>query len=98
MASPGPSTFGSAYGESFGWRSEGREPGARRKKLAGYLKAANDFRQSYFNGEGPADNVRHDHEDEDPPFPHAAIVRKGNEELILFPSYARKHVKATVSH
>ncbi|KAK3111914.1 hypothetical protein LTR53_012368 [Teratosphaeriaceae sp. CCFEE 6253] len=68
--------------------------GSRRKKMAGYLKAANDMRQSYFSGEGGTGREGY----EDPStgggaFPDAAVVRSGNEEMILFPSYARKHVK-----
>nr|POE65956.1 phosphatidate phosphatase app1 [Quercus suber] len=66
-----------------------REPGARRKKLAGYLKAANELRQSYF---APEDSA-HERESTEGPgaFPDAAVVRSGDEEMILFPSYARKH-------
>lgn len=83
---------GLGYGDQSGLRSEGREPGARRKKLAGYLKAANELRQNYFS----ADGTRESHGPEDGPgaFPDAAVVRSGNEEMILFPSYARKHVKS----
>ncbi|KAF2169790.1 hypothetical protein M409DRAFT_64801 [Zasmidium cellare ATCC 36951] len=79
------------YGDYGGFRAEGREPGARRKKLAGYLKAANELRQNYFS----ADGTRDVHGPEDGPgaFPDAAVVRSGNEEMILFPSYARKHHK-----
>ncbi|KAJ9664928.1 hypothetical protein H2201_004980 [Coniosporium apollinis] len=79
-------------------RSEERAPGAKRKKLAGYLKAANDLRhsyqQSYTSGwtsrEGSGQGV-----DDGTPgaFPEAAVVRSGDEEMILFPSYARKHIK-----
>ena len=29
-------------------------------------------------------------------FPDAAVVRSGTEEMILFPSYARRHVKSRV--
>jgi phosphatidate phosphatase APP1 len=81
-----------------GGYGEGRERGARRKKLAGYLKAANDIRQSYQQsytekwGSGNGDF------DEDPKgipgaFPDVAIVSHGDEQLILFPSYARRHIK-----
>lgn len=82
--------------ESLGLRSEGREPGARRKKLAGYLKTANDLRQSYFAQDGAGARESHMVEDGPGSFPDAAVVRSGNEELILFPSYARKHVKSKV--
>lgn len=77
-----------------------REPGARRRKLAGYLKAANDLRQSYTSQYAPGWSRRegmNEYEDDTPGgFPDAAIVRSGDEEMILFPSYARKHVKNKV--
>ena len=84
----------SGYGDLSSLRSEGREPGARRKKIAGYLKAANELRQSYFNQEGDGYNTRDESGVEGPGgFPEAAVIRSGNEEMILFPSYARRHVK-----
>ncbi len=70
-----------------------RIPGARRDKVKGYLQAANELRRSYQStiqqklqenmGEGgtPGD------------WPDVEIVRSGNEEMLLFPSYARKHVR-----
>lgn len=82
---------GNTYGDYAGFRSEGREAGARRKKLAGYLKAANEIRQSYFSGDGTGDT--RGPEDGPGAFPDAAVVRSGNEEMVLFPSYARKHNK-----
>lgn len=91
------SSAGTGYGELAGLRAEGREPGARRKKLAGYLKAANEIRQSYFNQEGGVStrDFGGDLSGVEGPgaFPEAATVRSGNEEMILFPSYARRHVK-----
>ncbi|KAK0653212.1 Phosphatidate phosphatase APP1 [Lasiodiplodia hormozganensis] len=82
-----------------GLRTE-REPGARRKKLAGYLKAANELRQAYQQsytrgwGSGGGDRLDWDQGDDTPgAFPDAAIIRSGDEEMVLFPSYARKHVK-----
>lgn len=82
-----------AYQESY----EAREPGTRRKKLAGYLKAANDIRQSYTQQYAPnwsSKENQYDYDDEDTAaFPDAAVVRSGEEEMILFPSYARKHIK-----
>lgn len=67
-------------------------PGTRREKVKGYLKAANELRQTYqaqiqqriqqeYDGTMPGD------------FPDVEIVRSGDEEMLLFPSYARKHVK-----
>lgn len=78
-----------------------REPGARRRKLAGYLKAANELRQTYQQQYAPnwtKTEATWNYEDDTPgSFPDAAIVRNGDEEMILFPSYARKHVKRKVS-
>ncbi|KZM18703.1 uncharacterized protein EKO05_0006653 [Ascochyta rabiei] len=76
---------------------QGGESGARRRKLAGYLKAANELRQSYVQQYAPNFSSReghYDYEDDTPgSFPDAAIVRSGEEEMILFPSYARKHIR-----
>lgn len=73
------------------------EPGSRRRKLAGYLKAANELRQTYTQQYAPnwsSREANYDYEDDTPgSFPDAAIVRSGQEEMILFPSYARKHIK-----
>ena len=88
------------YAELSSLRSEGREPGARRKKIAGYLKAANELRQSYFTQDGSNYGSREfggESGVEGPgTFPDAAIVRSGNEEMMLFPSYARQHIKGKV--
>lgn len=73
------------------------ESGSRRRKLAGYLKAANELRQTYTQQYAPGWSSReahYDYEDDTPgSFPDAAIVRSGQEEMILFPSYARQHIK-----
>jgi hypothetical protein len=86
-----------SYEDSYG----PREPGARRKKLAGYFKAANEMRQTYQQQYAPNWNrgeASYDYDDDTPGnFPDAAIVRSGEEEMILFPSYARKHIKRKVS-
>ncbi|KAL1644537.1 hypothetical protein SLS61_008805 [Didymella pomorum] len=77
--------------------SYGGESGGRRRKLAGYLKAANELRQTYTQQYAPnwsSREAHYDYEDDTPgSFPDAAIVRSGEEEMILFPSYARKHIK-----
>jgi hypothetical protein len=83
------------YADLSAFRSEGKEPGARRKKLAGYLKAANELRSSYWAGDTATSKVGD--EAHDNPFPDASIVKHGNAEMILFPSYARKHIKIKVS-
>lgn len=88
-----------------GLRSEGREPGARRRKLAGYLKAANELRQSYQQSytpswrarDGPDGRYGELHEGSPGAYPDgAATAQRGDEELVLFPSYARRHIKSKV--
>ncbi|KAF2233216.1 hypothetical protein EV356DRAFT_503793 [Viridothelium virens] len=100
MSSSG--NYGSeGYNSLTGFGSGGaREPGARRKKLAGYLRAANELRQSYQQSYGSSFNVASsdgstDHLGNDMPgaFPEAAIVRGRDEEMVIFPSYARNHTK-----
>lgn len=73
----------------------GSERGARRRKLAGYLKAANELRQSYQQSYGLG-GQRDGTTDEDGnsmpgAFPDATVTRSGNEEMLLFPSYAVRH-------
>ncbi|KAI9787086.1 MAG: hypothetical protein M1839_003321 [Geoglossum umbratile] len=78
---------------------EGRERGARRRKIAEYLKAANDLRQSYQQshvaGKGNTldTDVYEDEQGMPGAFSDVAIVGSGDEEMVLFPSYARRHVK-----
>ena len=71
------------------------ERGARRRKLAGYLKAANELRQSYQQSYGLG-GQRDGATDEDGnpmpgAFPEATVARSGDEEMLLFPSYAVRH-------
>ncbi|KAJ9602716.1 hypothetical protein H2200_012910 [Cladophialophora chaetospira] len=70
----------------------GRVPGARRDKVKGYLRAANELRQSY---QAQISQKLQENYDERPPgdWPDVEIVRSGNEEMLLFPSYARKHTR-----
>ncbi|OTA60072.1 actin patch protein 1 [Hypoxylon sp. EC38] len=80
----------------------GRERGSRRRKLAAMASsmyrasatAVNEIRESY--------NQTRSREIDTPEmskitipgsFPDVAIVTKGNEEMVLFPSYAKRHVK-----
>lgn len=81
--------------------TSGSERGARRKKLAGYLKAANTLRQSYQQSYGLGD--QRDGADEDGSaipgaFPDAVVVRNGDEEMLLFPSYAIRHITPKRHH
>lgn len=69
--------------------------GTRRKKLAGFIKSANELRQSYTQsyGLGGQNDGTSDYDRAGMPgaFPDVAIARSGDEEMILFPSYARRH-------
>ncbi|KAI4277636.1 MAG: hypothetical protein L6R35_006140 [Caloplaca aegaea] len=69
--------------------------GTRRKKLAGLLKSANELRQSYQQsyGLGPQRDGGGDYDESGIPgaFPDVAIARSADEEMVLFPSYARRH-------
>lgn len=73
------------------------ERGARRRKLAGYLKAANELRQSYqqsYGLGGQRDGTTDDDSNYMPgSFPDATASRSasGDEEMLLFPSYAVRH-------
>ena len=70
-----------------------RVPGARREKIKGYLKAANELRQSY--QDTLQQRLQTEDQDGTRDFPDTEIVRRGDEEMVLFPSYARRHIKRT---
>ena len=71
------------------------ERGARRRKFAGYLKAANELRQSYqqsYGLGGQRDGTTGEDGNAVPgAYPDATVTRSGNDEMILFPSYAVRH-------
>lgn len=88
------------FGSSSSGYGSSHESGSRRRKFAGYLKAANELRQSY--QQAYAVGGQHDGSaDEDGSgipgaFPDLAVVRNGDEEMVLFPSYARRrHARMT---
>ncbi|KAB8297257.1 hypothetical protein EYC80_002623 [Monilinia laxa] len=76
---------------------EERKRGGKRERLAGYLKAANELRQSYQQSYsekwGGNNGVEDDPHGIPGSFPDVAIVSHGDEQMILFPSYARRHTK-----
>lgn len=80
--------------------AEAPERGGRRRKIAGYLRAANELRQSYQTAASEKWEARKEGDEDQeampgsfPSFPDVSIVRHGHEELILFPSYCKRHVK-----
>ena len=87
--------FGGASGSGGGDDTQPGQSGGKRKKLAGYLKAANDLRQAYSATWSAADQSSQNYQGDIPgSFPDAAVIRGGDDEMVLFPSYARKHVRA----
>lgn len=74
----------------------GRQPGGRRQKIAGFLKSANELRQSYYQGytarATETDKELDDFTGDQPTnsWPEVEVMRSGDEELVLFPSYARR--------
>lgn len=70
-----------------------RVPGARRERLKGYLKAANELRQSY--QDTFQQRLQNENGGSNGEFGDVEIVRRGDEEMLLFPSYARRHIKRT---
>jgi phosphatidate phosphatase APP1 len=74
--------------------------GSKRARLRGFIRAADDMRRSYvesYSASGWSQrggNGLDDFQDGMAGgYPDAAVVTSGDEQMILFPSYARKHVK-----
>lgn len=89
-------------GDPYGYGT--REPGSRRKKLADMAKSvyaagvatASEIRNQYDNTRirGVVDVDDSSYKVSIPgSFPDVAIVTKGREEMVLFPSYAKPHVR-----
>jgi len=101
---PGYGVGGRSYGEDAGATPGvgGREPGSRRRKLAAMAgsvyragaSAASEIRESY----NQTRSREIDHPDTSKitipgSFPDVAIITKGDEQMVLFPSYAKRHVR-----
>lgn len=82
-------------GRGDGWNPDsgegGRESGTRRKKVYGYLKAANELRQTY--SAQLTQKYQEAYEDRKDTVPDVEPVIYGNEEIVLFPTYSRRHIK-----
>ncbi|EKV15842.1 Actin cytoskeleton organization protein App1, putative [Penicillium digitatum] len=65
--------------------------GSRRKKVYEYFKAANELRQAY-TSQWSAQRNEYDEDYYNTPgaFPDVEMARSGNEEMVVFPSYARR--------
>lgn len=87
------------YGQD-GSDYERREPGARRRKLAGYLKAANELRQTYQQNLGDSWAGRDGTQDANGlpgTYPDASVTKgSAKDEMLIFPSYATRHIKKKV--
>ena len=66
--------------------------GGRRRKVYGYFKAANELRQAYQAQWTSQKNEYSGDDYSNTPgaFPNVEIARSGDEEMVLFPSYARR--------
>lgn len=79
------------------WEFEDGAGGGRRKKVFGYLKAANELRQSYTSQWMTQRNLRsgygEDYLNTSGAFSDVEIARADHEEMVIFPSYGRRLVK-----
>ena len=85
------SSYGTGTGSGQYGQHQARVPGGRREKLKGYLRAANELRQTY--QDSMHRNLQGEEDQMPGSFGDVEIVRSGDEEMLLFPSYARKHTK-----
>ncbi|KAI2615222.1 hypothetical protein GGR54DRAFT_650510 [Hypoxylon sp. NC1633] len=96
------STPGYGVGTGNYGAESGRERGARRRKLAAMAgsmyragaTAVNEIKESYYQTRsGDMETAETSKITIPGSFPEVAIVTKGNEQMVLFPSYAKRHVK-----
>lgn len=85
----------------YGLPPSSRERGGRRKKVYDYIKAANDLRQTYTSqlatqiSSAARDYSDSGYHDTPGAFPDVEIARHGDEEMVIFPSYARRISRKT---
>ncbi|KAJ5638608.1 hypothetical protein N7528_000998 [Penicillium herquei] len=74
------------------WSGDGSyAPGSRRKKAYEWFKAANELGQAYTSRwTGQRADSQEDYYHTPGAFPDVEIARSGDEEMVLFPSYARR--------
>ncbi|RHZ63659.1 hypothetical protein CDV55_105103 [Aspergillus turcosus] len=97
QAPDAPARLSMSQYESSAPTSWGAGSGGRRKRVYEYLKAANELRQTYTAQWSAQRNNQRDYNEDyyNTPgaFSDVEIARSGNEEMVLFPSYARRLVK-----
>lgn len=70
---------------------DGAAPSSRRQRVVGYLKAANELRQAYQSQWSSQKNeLGAEYNDAPGAYPDVEIARSGDEQMVLFPSYARR--------
>lgn len=74
------------------------ETGGRRRKLAGYLRAANELRQTYQQSWNSKEDPYENTESIPGAFPGNAAAKSSEEEMVIFPSYAKRHIKQEVAY
>ncbi|KAJ2894578.1 hypothetical protein MKZ38_007401 [Zalerion maritima] len=101
MSVPGYGYGGSAAG-GYGSDSSTRERGARRRKLAAMAgslynagkAAATEIKETYNQGLSRGIDMSEGHHTNIPgAFPDVSIVVEGDEQMVLFPSYAKNHIR-----
>ncbi|KAJ5894816.1 hypothetical protein N7495_006507 [Penicillium taxi] len=75
--------------QSSAWGDSASAPGSKRKKAYEWLKAANELGQAY-TSRWTAQRNGDDYYNTPGAFPDVEIARSGDEQMVLFPSYARQ--------
>ncbi|KAK3905086.1 ATP-dependent RNA helicase DRS1 [Staphylotrichum tortipilum] len=96
---------GGGYDHGYGYGAYGTgtpppERGSRRRKLAAVagsvyragVAAASELREQYSSARATA-GTGDPHVSIPGSFPHVSIISKGEEQMVLFPTYAKRHVK-----
>lgn len=90
---------GEGYSLGVDGADEGRDRGTRRQKVYSYFKAANELRQAYsLQWTQRNQGIQSSSRDVSGDFSDFEMVRSGKEEMVLFPSYARRHIKEDQSN
>lgn len=100
-------TSGGGYGSGSEATQQQREAGARRKRLAalagsvyrGAAAAASEIKEQYNNTRiRNVESMDASQYGIAEAFPNVKIITKGEEQMVLFPTYAKRHVKGSGMH